>query len=463
VGFLITSLVSYFVALNELRNNILEQDLPLSVDNIYYDMREELHRPIFISSLMASDTFLRDWVMEGENEPERMVRFLENIKVKYNTLTSFFISDKSHIYYDPSGKKSLLNQSGKVDAWYFRVKNLNEDYEVNIDVDYRNSKLLTVFINHKVEDFNGEFIGVAGVGLEVDVAKAFIDDSSHRFKHHIYFLDRTGDVKLSSSNSNKNITNIRQFLPMKDLAEDILSGEKGIYEYQYHGHTHYVTARHVDDFNWIILVEKSDKDSKESMFNALAINILICIVIIVVVVSSTNFTIGFYQRELEVMAHEDKLTGVYNRHAFDMLLKETLQLDEREQTVSSIVLFDIDYFKKINDQHGHLVGDEILVMVAKKIKASLRKVDVICRWGGEEFLVLLKHTSSEQAIVVAEQVREQVAKCQYKMAKQTISVTISGGVSSFQPYDTAQSMLSRADKALYDSKNSGRNRVTILG
>ena len=463
VGFLITSLVSYFIALNELRDNILEQDLPLSVDNIYYDMRDELQRPIFISSLMASDTFLRDWVMEGENEPERMVRFLENVKSRYNTLSSFFISDKSHIYYDPSGKKALLNQSGREDAWYFRVKNLKEPYEVNIDVDYRNSQLLTIFVNHKVEDFNGQFIGVAGVGLEVNVAKKFIDESSRRFKHEIYFLDLEGDVKLASSNANKNIKNINNFSPMKEIAKDILSGKKGIYEYQYHGHTHYLTARHVADFNWIILVEKSDKDGKESMFNALAINIFICIIIIVVVVSSTNFTIGFYQRELEVMAHEDKLTGVYNRHAFDVLLKDTLQLDERENTVSSLALFDIDYFKKINDQHGHLVGDEILKIVAKKIQASLRQVDVVCRWGGEEFIILLKHTSQEQAIKVSEQVREQIEKCEYKMAKQTVTVTISAGVTSYQPFDTTQSMLSRADKALYDSKHAGRNRVTFLG
>ena len=463
VGFLITSLVSYFFALNELRDNISEQDLPLSVDNIYYDMRDELQGPIFISSLMASDTFLRDWVVEGEDEPERMVRFLKNIQSRYNTLSSFFISDKTQIYYDPSGKKTLLNQNEKDDAWYLRVKNLKEAYEINIDVDYRNSNLLTIFINHKVEDFKGQFIGVAGVGLAVNVAKEFIDDSSERYKHHIYFLDHQGEVKLASSNANKNIKNINDFLPMKGLANDILSSKKGIYDYQYHGHTHYVTARHVDDFNWIILVEKSDKDSKESMFNALAINILICIIIIVVVVSSTNFTIGFYQRELEVMAHEDKLTGVYNRHAFDMLLKDALQLDERENTISSLALFDIDYFKKINDQHGHLVGDEVLKIVAKKIQQSLRKVDVVCRWGGEEFIILLKHTSQEQAIQVAEQVREQVQKCEYKMAKQTVMVTISAGVTSFQPYDTAQSMLSRADKALYDSKHAGRNRVTFLG
>ena len=249
---------------------------------------------------------------------------------------------------------------------------------------------------------------------------------------------------------------------MKEIAKDILSGKKGIYEYQYHGHTHYLTARHVADFNWIILVEKSDKEGKESMANALVINIIICIFIILIVVSGTNFTISFYQKELEAMAHEDKLTGLYNRHAFDMLLNETIKSAEREKTVSSIVLFDIDFFKKVNDKHGHLVGDEILIVVAKTIEESLRDVDVVCRWGGEEFLVLLKNTPPNEALKVAQTVRKLVERCEYKMARESVSVTVSAGVASYCPYDTAQSMLSRADKALYDSKKAGRNTVTLV-
>jgi len=459
-GFLLTSFVSYYVALNELRDQITQKDLPLAVDNIYLDIRAELQRPILISSQMAGDTFLIDWATEGESEPDRVVRYLKAIQDRYHTLSAYFISDKTHYYYHPSGRLEKLSKDNKEDAWFFRVKNQTTDFEVNMDYDYNNSDLLTIFINYRVLDEHGEFIGVTGVGVEVGAAKKFIDQSSNRFNHDIYFVDKAGNVKLSSSNANLTFDNIHDFQAMNSIIKDILSGKEGAYQYQHQGQNHFISARYVEDFNWIILAEQSDELSKKELFTALISNLIICLIIILVIISATNITIGRYQTQLELLATRDKLTGLYNRHAFDFLIEDNINYSSRSDTKFSVILIDIDFFKKFNDEYGHLIGDKILQLVANTMKNTLRESDSICRWGGEEFLILLKDTNIEKAHIIAEKNRLAIEHACLDAGGDMLHVTISSGASVFTQGDDADSLMARADKALYKSKKNGRNCVS---
>jgi diguanylate cyclase (GGDEF)-like protein len=459
-GFLLTSLVSYYVALNELRHQITQKDLPLAVDNIYLDVRAELQRPIFISSQMAGDTFLIDWATEGEIESDRVVRYLAAIQSRYNTLSAYFISDNTKYYYHPSGRLEKMSEHDKEDAWYFRVKKQTSPFEVNIDYDYNNSDLLTIFINYKVLNEQGEFIGVTGVGVEVNSAKQFIDKSSNRFKHDIYFVDKAGNVKLSNSHATLTFKNIHDFHEMKPIVKDVLSGKEGTYQYHYQGQEHFISARYVEDFNWIILVEQTDEISKKELFNALISNLFICLIILLVVISATNITIGRYQNELELLATRDKLTGLYNRHAFDFLINDYISYSKRNGVSFSIILIDIDFFKTFNDEYGHMIGDCILQLVAQTMKANFRESDSICRWGGEEFLILLKDVGIEDALIIAEKNRLAIENAYLEVMGDKLHVTISSGLSSFKQGDDEDSLLARADKALYTSKNNGRNCVS---
>ena len=136
-AFLATSGISYRVAKESLSHQIEQSALPLTSDNIYSEIQQDLLRPVFISSLMAQDTFVRDWALGEEQDPKKMVRYLNEIQEKYNTVTSFFVSEKTRNYYHSSGVLKKIVDVEPTDAWYFRVRSLpaSEPYEVNIDTD----------------------------------------------------------------------------------------------------------------------------------------------------------------------------------------------------------------------------------------------------------------------------------------------------------------------------------------
>lgn len=152
----------------------------------------------------------------------------------------------------------------------------------------------------------------------------------------------------------------------------------------------------------------------------------------------------------------DKLTQLNNRLKLDEVLQDELERSTRYGTDFSVILLDIDHFKNVNDDFGHLTGDLVLVELADILKKNVRVTDTVGRWGGEEFLIILPQTGLANALLAAEKIRAVVDKTEFTKAGH---ITCSFGVSSFREGDNQDTLLYRADKALYDAKNSGRNQV----
>jgi len=150
-------------------------------------------------------------------------------------------------------------------------------------------------------------------------------------------------------------------------------------------------------------------------------------------------------------ARTDPLTGVSNRRGLDHMLESQFAMMTRYETVFSIVIFDLDHFKQVNDRQGHLRGDRILQAVAGLLDEEARETDVVARYGGEEFVVVMPETGLEGACVFAERLRCAV--------EEQLPVTVSGGVAAAIDGDVADSLLARADAAMYSAKSAGRNCV----
>ena len=163
--------------------------------------------------------------------------------------------------------------------------------------------------------------------------------------------------------------------------------------------------------------------------------------------------------EMKHLANTDPLTGIANRLKFNTILDHHVALSGRYSNALSLLYFDIDHFKKINDTYGHKVGDGVLIEIVELIKALLRQSDLLARWGGEEFVVILPETSIEQAKVIAEKLRSCI---ETHLFMNVSDLTCSFGVTQLRGDDTEQSFLIRADKALYQAKEVGRNRVVAL-
>ena len=172
------------------------------------------------------------------------------------------------------------------------------------------------------------------------------------------------------------------------------------------------------------------------------------------------------RRDLEIARREaltDPLTGLANRKAFDQEIKRLMMLsNEGDGYTFSIILLDIDHFKSFNDNFGHQIGDQVLKLVARTIKESVKGRDVIVRFGGEEFVALLPETNIQGGLRIAEILRQEVEKKEVinkATGKKLAKITLSAGVAQYRHKEDGDDLVQRVDKALYDAKNSGRNQV----
>ena len=164
--------------------------------------------------------------------------------------------------------------------------------------------------------------------------------------------------------------------------------------------------------------------------------------------------------QLERLANYDSLTGLYNRGAILRKLEELTNHARRYKEEFILSLMDIDHFKRVNDQYGHLVGDEVLERIAKLVREDVRIADSVGRYGGEEFIVVLPKTDLPSAVIVAERIREIIEATEMIASEgKVFSVTVSQGLSGYRAGDDKDSLISRADEALYRAKETGRNRV----
>jgi diguanylate cyclase (GGDEF)-like protein len=163
-----------------------------------------------------------------------------------------------------------------------------------------------------------------------------------------------------------------------------------------------------------------------------------------------------YEELLYRQSITDPLTNVYNRRFFMQMLEQEMERTRRNGKPFSIIMFDLDHFKSVNDHFGHAAGDMVLKSVANMIKGRIRKTDCFARWGGEEFIILLPETTVGDAASLAEELRERLSN----MALPEVGrVTASFGVAAYRPSDTIDTILLRADSMLYEAKAAGRNCV----
>ncbi len=459
LGFGVTSVVSYMVSVAALRRQIEKHALPLTSDTIYSEVQRDLLRPIFISSLMARDTFFRDWVLRGERNVDEVTRYLKEIQSQYGTETSFFVSERSSKYYYPGGVLKTVSPEEPRDAWYYRLQGLSEDYEVNLDVDMAHRDALTIFINYKVFDYRNNFMGATGVGLGVSAVTDTIRDYQKRYSRNICFFDSQGKITLGCPNFLKRNDNIRDIPGLGELFKAITAQRSGTFQYDYAGDVYHVNTRFIPEFDWYLLVEQGEAEVKRDIFLSLLLNLGVCGILAVLVILSMKALVERYEKKLENLAITDRVTGIYNRHAFQIFFTQALAEYKRTRTPFSLVMADLDDFKAINDKYGHLQGDRVLQDVARVFQENLRGMDLVSRWGGEEFVVLLKACPREFAFERGEIFRKQTENLSWIPQKGSVlSITLSFGVVQYETGETPEEMLSRADQALYRAKRKGKNR-----
>ncbi|KFB72235.1 MAG: putative diguanylate cyclase YdaM [Candidatus Accumulibacter phosphatis] len=386
IGFFATTMFGYFVSKQAIRAAIISEDLPLTSSNIYSEIQKDLVRPVLISSNMAHDTFVRDWVIAGEREVSAMARYLKEVRERNGAFSSFFVSQQSQLYYTGLGVLKQVNRKEPRDAWYFRVSEMKEDYEINVDPDLANKDALTIFINYRVFDYAGRYIGATGIGLTVDAVRHLIALYQERFHRTVYFVDQQGRIVLFADQTGLH-PDLRTNPGVGPLVDRILEEKKGSYQFTVAGDNHILNVNYLPELKWSLFVEQNEEVALAKIRHTLYVNLAISMVVTLIAIYLTYLALGRYQSRIEEMASSDELTGLLNRYAYSILQERMLASWRRTPKPISVLLIDIDHFKSVNDRYGHLFGDRILAAVARLLREVSRNSDIAVRWGGEEFLL----------------------------------------------------------------------------
>ena len=221
------------------------------------------------------------------------------------------------------------------------------------------------------------------------------------------------------------------------------------------GELFYTKLNEIDEAKRVVLMLDSKFEPKTFYINISVINEEKHLYLI----NLTDITKMTIERvKTEHKAYFDGLTGIFNRNKLEESFKQELLRVKRYNHPLSIAIIDIDHFKRFNDTHGHLVGDEVLIMLAQNVERKIRDTDVFARWGGEEFVIIFVETNAESAYKTAEHLREYIEQLEHKTAGK---VTASFGITQYKDGDTLASLFKRCDDALYLAKENGRNRVEV--
>jgi diguanylate cyclase (GGDEF)-like protein len=463
-SFTFTSLVSYNVTRTSIDSDAKTKILPLISDNIYSEIQKELLQPIYNSSIMANDEFLVEWVLAGEQDTEEIVRYLQRIKERYGYFSAFYISARTNNYYYYEGILKQIRPEDEHDIWYYDFVRSGRHYDLDVDNDEATSGTLTIFINHRLEDNQGNFLGVTGVGLKMSEVGETLESYRKRFGHLIYLIDSEGLIQIHPDQDLVENTNIRELEGLQDIGDNILRNDDvtHYYEFRTKNGEQTLSARYLPDLDWYLIVEQDQTQALEAARLGLFGNIGIGVIVTILVIGLVVIVVNLYISKLEETANRDELTGLYNRRKMDEILSREIAFSKRYGEPLSLMMMDIDYFKSVNDSYGHHAGDHYLVEFAKVLREEVRLVDYVGRWGGEEFIILLPKTNVEQAKGLAERLRYAVEVIQIESGRGLISRTVSIGIASAQSGKMdVDEIIRHADEAMYRAKQQSGNCVVV--
>lgn len=456
-----TSLRTYTRFINDDIRNISK----LVTTNIYSDIRNELTKPIFVSLTMANDSFLKQWLEQETNEYNReshqkeLERFLYGIKSKYDYDAVFLISDTTKTYYYFDGVNKIISPDNEHDQWYYSFLNRKLLYDIDIDTDEVNKDCLSIFVNCRILNDNGILLGVTGVGLEITKIQDLLLTFQDEYQLDVDLCDSTGIIQIDSDTSKIGALNVFDTAILRENKNQILSNTETLEIFQDSGtpYNGYYITRYIEDLDWYLVVKKDTTMLEKMFYKQIIFDFIIFVIVVFAMILIIIYLIRKNEYKLNRLTRTDLLTKLLNRRGFNECLEKKIS-ESQDDGSSFVFVFDIDNFKHINDSHGHLLGDKVLISVGQLALEVFSNTGVVARWGGDEFAGYIEGLEGE----VHKQVDTFFNQLHNNFEFQRINTTVSMGLTKIQTLDTVDSLIYRADRALYKAKENGKNRYIIV-
>ena len=295
-----SSVLNYMKSLEETQVELKERSLPLSIDNIYTEVQRNLIEPTLVSSMMANDTFLKDWIIHDENKTDKITRYLESIKNRYSVFSTFLVSQKTGNYYTSKGLLEKIKEENPNNAWYFKFRENQDNYEINLDFNKYLGDSLIMFINYKIFDDNFHYLGATGIGIKISYINEMLKHFRLKYNFNVFFTDKDGNIVLSERENN----DIGKAQSIKDLNLDkgALVDNSKVIEYKKDGKSYILNTKYIKELKLYLFVEaevnKFTKELEKTFYTNLLISLLITAVIILIIL----YTIRSYNKKLENLA-----------------------------------------------------------------------------------------------------------------------------------------------------------------
>ncbi len=298
-GFMTMSIVGYYVSKANIREAVVNHELPLASDNIHSEIQRILLPPLNISETMANSVFLRDWMLRGEEDVDKITDYLNKIQSKQGMTSAFLASEQTRNYYSHKGLRNQIDPEGE-DVWYARCRDAKTDFEINADIDMHVSNRLTLFINYRVYDYEGHFIGVAGVAERIETIEALIHHFKMQYRKTIYFANPDGRVAYYTGEDVDPLSKpmLAEYMGSERLANRVLAQPSAQLEYNRDGRDLLLNARYLPELGWYLLVEEDVGESTAHLKRILAADLSVCIILTVLALAVVYLAVQQYQRKL---------------------------------------------------------------------------------------------------------------------------------------------------------------------
>ena len=455
VVVLVSIVFSSFMVISKLleqhyssRQAVLSPFFSLIVDTI--------SKPLYISQMMAKDTLFIKLLDSYPIDEEAVFDYLKKIETHFK-VQSFVALDKNKIMY--SGNNKYHAGSPAFD-WFFELTKNNVEVYGAIG----NEENPHFYVDMRMINPDQDFMGYTGVGIDLN---SFVQEFSHfhaQYQASFYFVNAEGEIVLSSHQDIVKIDHsdevhlaskydwYQSFDPTKiHQRESIVTQQLEIDD-----HDFLVSRINIPELNWGLYVITTPNITKSKLLWEFISQTAILLAVLVSLAGLLLFSLRYYNLVVLGIAYSDKLTSLPNRSHFESVYDKL-----PESNSLSLVLLDIDHFKRINDTYGHNGGDAVLKNIAENLTHMFRSGDIVARWGGEEFSVLLPSLNEQQAVEISERCRQFIAAQTLQYKQSTITVTASFGVAYANHKVPLQDIIESADQALYKAKEQGRNKVVL--
>jgi diguanylate cyclase (GGDEF)-like protein len=426
-------------------------------------INSEIIRPLTVSQYMASDPFLLDYIEQETIDRDVIFNYITSVSNQFNTL-SFIAIEKHQLYIDSNNKTTSL--SGKDAEWYYRLKAIDKTEFT----DFGNAENPHLFFDVKMFNKQQDFLGFIGLGIDLDHFANKFAKFKQDYGFELYFVNSNNDVTLSSEQIMKTmshhrkdvVTNINELPWYKQYRtkyqSDSASDSK--YFFQPSSDELIISQMPLKELNWRVFIIAPPITEQSVYWQLFMQNLVIFLLVSLVLYYLFTLCISKFRSDLVKDSETDYLTQLPNR---SFIHWKYSQLNEKYDHVS-VVIADIDNFKILNDTYGHLFGDDVLKVIAKKLSVNLRSIDLAGRWGGEEFILILPDTTAQQAQEIINRIRKNIARIPFtpSSTSKKLNVTVSFGISDGSLKGIPlEKILAKADQALYSAKTNGRNQVVV--